>query len=285
MRKGFKRSQLTNQTHKPIQVVVNPTPVVVNAPESTCKRDWFDISMLVLNILVAGVTLFLFNETKEANRISRASMDSANVALGVAKKANEISEANYKLALAISKSDDSISIINLELNRKSVEAQIKSLKETQKQFEIINKPYIEFRDFRWTKFEPDEKFQIAYTIVNLSNATLKITKRRLFLYSNGHPIELKNVKNYNDKRTNETRISYFNKENQISENFISQADIPKAMFDIVVHQMGIKFYFAGEIEYENEATKKRRLYKFYIEKFLPPSTSYSIIYNENIDLN
>jgi len=98
------KTEIEQVNKEPVQVIVN-VPKEENKTANAANR--IAIFGTIINLVLAGLTYMLFQKTIEANKTSQASLSEAQKAVNQAKRANDIAEANYKLAKISSASSDS----------------------------------------------------------------------------------------------------------------------------------------------------------------------------------
>ncbi len=102
---------------------------------------WTDVMMVIISAFLAYYTWQLFNTATDQ---SKSAQESADAAIKAVKQ----DSLNVSNADRIAKIKDSVSRIKdsltIKLANKSLEAQINSLKQAQKDFEIENRPFIVF---------------------------------------------------------------------------------------------------------------------------------------------
>lgn len=121
--------------------------------------EWVGV---VIGVLVAMFTIALFYQTQEATRAATKSAATADNTYreqrfndSIMRSRDSIKSRNDSISQVFS---DSVNTINerkrFELQSKSMEAQIKSvdaqirlMRETQRQFEVLNKPYLQIGNF------------------------------------------------------------------------------------------------------------------------------------------
>lgn len=143
----------------------------------------------IINTLLVILTFVMILITYKANKISKNSVEVAQGALNQATRANDISEKNYLISFRSFLAADSINKANLKLTEQSVNAQIDALKESQKQFEKQNIPYLQLRNFKLMNFEENKKIEIFYWLQNLGSYPARIIDRKFgyFINSNTPP--------------------------------------------------------------------------------------------------
>jgi hypothetical protein len=274
------QSKTENINKEPIQVIVN-IPKEENKTAITANR--ISIIGTIINLALAGLTYMLFQKTIEANKTSQSSLLEAQKAVDQAKRANDIAEANFKLAQISSASSDSINNANLELSKKSVEAQINSIKESQNRFEIENAPFLQIM---YPKIIPklNEQFSIAYHIINISGNPAKITDMATFysLTDSLPPAIPNKIPKDKFKAVN----GYVIKETPIEDKFTFPGILRKREYDMIVDRKAV-VYFYPTFNYINLATNKKRTYKCGMKLvYISPEKTYvEYIYNENHDVD
>lgn len=271
-------SKTENVNKEPIQVIVN-IPKEENKSAITANR--IAIIGTFINLALAGMTYLLFQKTIEANKTSQSALTEAQNAVQESRRANDIAEANFKLAQNSSAYSDSINNINLELSKKSVVTQINSVTESQRQFEKLNMPYLQCDEFSFINMEQDVQPKLSYKTTNLGNYPAKILDRKLGYFF------AQNVPENPNKKIDFSKNSfdvYINKENPKTEIFTAGTLLPKDYYE-AFKDSKIYFFFFGDITYQNEINGKKRVCSFYVKIFAPPSKEYKVIYNKNIDIN
>lgn len=263
---------------EPVQVIVN-IPKEENKAAITANK--IAVIGTFINLALAGMTYLLFQKTIEANNTSQSALTEAQKAVQESKRANDIAEANFKLAQSSSAYSDSINNINLELSKKSVGTQINSVTESQRQFEKLNMPYLQCDEFSFINMEQDVQPKLSYKTTNLGNYPAKILDRKLgYFFAQNIPVNPnKKIDFYNNSFD-----VYINKENPKTEIFTATTTLSKDNYE-AFKDSKIYFCFFGDITYQNEINGKKRVCSFYVKMFAPPSKEYKVIYNKNIDIN
>ena len=132
-------------------------------------------------------TDLLWQGAIEATKTANNSLKETRRAVNEGMHSNNIAEKNYNISKAAFDSSISSSKVasenerkSFELRSKSVAAQIQSLKETQKQFEVANEPYLQYRKFKLPKLEIGKPRIVDFSIENLGNYPVKIYRGKNF---------------------------------------------------------------------------------------------------------
>lgn len=216
------------------------------------NAKWTDIVNTLVNAVLALFTFLLFKEALRQGDVAEKSANAAIRAVDEAKRSNDIAAKNSK--------EDSISFAtNYDLAQQSLQTQINSVKEAQKQFEILNRPYIQMMDFKPIDFVANGYPKIEYTITNLGNYPAKILSGRMGLMLTDtfrNPFKNINMLGHHHHaaviltKGEEYRTSYNPKE--MINSYHAEKIENETWF----------IYAWGELEYINELNKKKMIYRF-----------------------
>lgn len=159
---------------------------------------------------------------------------------------------------------------------KSLEAQINSLKETHRQFDASNEPYIQVKDPTIVEFNPGVPISVNMHFVNLGNYPVHVLSSATFISTSISPPKI------NDLKWSSHRFDNFNayivKESPISFSNRDPRPLDESRYRAVVE--GKYFiYYSGMLIYQNLITKKIKRYKFILK--LTPEQFVEYVYNEN----
>lgn len=235
---------------EPIQVTVN-IPKDENRAATTANK--IAIFGLFINLILAVFTYLLFRKTVEANETSKHSLTEAQKAVDQAKRANDIAEANFKLAQISSVSSDSISNINLDLTKKSVTTQIASIEKSQKEFELENRPLVQIADIKIDSIGADKESVVSFKIVNMGKFPATVTYGKFNLSVGKKELSMQEI----DKKIKDLEWEEINtpisKETTIGQIMRGR---PLSDFENKKYQDGEGFIFLiGEIKYVSFGTK------------------------------
>ncbi len=274
-----------------------PVQVIVNVPKEDNKTaisaNKIAIFGTLINAVLAGLTFMLFQKTVEANRISQLALtestranDISTQALKDSRKADSISVFKDSVISAFNerqylngREKDSITI---SITRKSLESQINSLRESQKQFQIENLAYIECSDFNFASFESNKEPKIAFKIQNVGRVPVKVMGFKLgFFYRNTigfNPDGYLKTLAYESIPT----TFYITKETPRIQFFTAYDKISALHFDAVSKGV-LALFFCGEIKYVNEMNGKKMKYIFNALLNPPPSIEHKMVFLNNIE--
>ncbi len=249
------------------------------------RYQTINVLLLVCTLVIAGTAIYSYTVSKTAAEIAKETLDAAKSYQKQALASQKIAE-NKKDSIEREKFKRDTQLFNLQ--KRSVEAQITSLKETQRQFEISNGAYIQVNKFVFTKSVKKEHTYITQFIIeNVGNQPVKILYGHIDFYD-----MQKKVYSYQ-----EVLDSSFHKNTRVNINYYLIKDNPEVItkeFDESnnynlekAFDQGIyDHYIYGDIYYKNLVTSKKGEYKFavIIPKEKTPDGGYITIKNENTSL-
>jgi hypothetical protein len=240
------------------QVNKEPVQVIVNIPNDENKAattaNKIAIIGTIINLALAGLTYMLFQKTIEANKTSQYSLVEAQKAVEQAKRANDIAESNFKLAQLSSESSDSINNINLGLTKKSIEAQVVSINESQKQFQKGNEPYLQYR-INATYFDDKKTLVFTPSVLNYGKYPAIITDYNILIAT----------EEYDDIQFQKKCTKFSKQNNLVSIDnpwIISTTKIVEPYYS---HSKSHPLFIRGKIIYKNLMTNKTMIYSFKIK--------------------
>lgn len=244
------KTEVEQVNKEPVQVIVN-IPKDENKPAITANR--IAIFGTIINIALAGLTYLLFQKTIEANKTSQASLMEAQKAVDQAKRANDIAEANFKLAQSSSASSDSINSINLELTKKSVSTQISSIQQTQKSFTIENRPLVQLIDLKVDSIGVGITTVVSFGLTNLGKFPAKLLFAKFGLCHG--------INTSTEEAEKIAKLIDYNINNSISNAMnipirISGIPLTEKLFEEYKTNKA-SLYLVGEVFYESFVTAKR----------------------------
>ncbi len=262
-------------------------------PETTkAKRsaayfaNWLTALGITVNVILIFFTIRLYREavsqSQAATDAANAAIESNRIARETMETNNTFSQRNIAMQEADAKSGDTINKKTIEVAQQSLQAQINSLKETQRQFDTENMPYLECKEFTFLTFEPNKPPKIAFQIINFGKTAAKIIKYKVgFFYSpiiqfkpQGYlatiPFDPIPAGLYVTSQYPAVQIMTAN--NSITQEAYNQAIAQKTVM-----------IMCGEIDYINEINSKKRKHIFNVVLYPPPSKETKMVYLENID--
>ncbi len=167
---------------------------------------------------------------------------------------------------------------SLELTKRSIEAQFKSIANLQKQFIIQNEPYLQANGSSAEIDAVSNKLNIICQIQNFGNHPVRVVKSRcqISVVRKDYPDDTKwNIET--QKFLNENY--YVSKESPQEIHLPSSIVFAKNVNDMIVSKSA-DIYFKLECKYVNQITNQTKDFKTYIKIDLK-TTRYVIIENEN----
>ncbi|HEV8082279.1 MAG TPA: hypothetical protein VGP55_03715 [Chitinophagaceae bacterium] len=160
--------------------------------------------------------------------------------------------------------NDSFAKNTLDLSYESLRQQIKSIQETQKEFDIQNTPFLECKKFRVENVAANQRPVTTFGIYLYSQQAQKILKIQFGSLISSNPVNpdvatmksiLRNIQSESRYITRDDPIYIKNETPSVINSSIASHLLLGEWF----------FYMYGEIAYENEVSKKKRLHTFYIK--------------------
>lgn len=243
--------------------------------------NWFNICSLVVNIVLAYFTYALFLQTKTS---TQAAVDAAKEAKRSTDHSIQIDSVNYVRDTASDRKQDEKDRLTIQLANKSLDAQIGSIKETQRQFELSTKPFLQFIDFKVYYNDSDFRINVEPTIVNQGIQPAKI----LFYYNTlffGPDTTVSYIRNNYQGEQKKVIIDwYIIKENPRNYRLGWSNRLAPSLYKNIKDGK-VFVYLFGEMIFENAITKERRkyIYTIRLQIIYPIGSSYTVLENENID--
>jgi len=210
-----------------------------------------------------------------ATKDSKTASNAATIADSTFKATKRYNDSSLKIQERVFKSNDSNS-------KKSLKAQIASLKETQKDFGITNEPYLEITKAYIDTFVVGKFVYVNYIINNLGNYPVKIIGSKAYTAVR----KTDPFKESSNKQSafNNLRIinQYVIKENEMGYSDISPMILTQGNYNAIT-KYGYFFWFFGNIEYINLITKKKKEYRFSIK--MVPNKIGATTYGDNTSIN
>lgn len=133
---------------------------------------WTDKVMVVISAILAFYTFKLFSTASEQTKITIKATDAAIKATSISETNSRRDSINNILARENDRWNKMRDNISLDEQKKSIDAQIKSIQESQKQFNIQNEPFLEIGVLKNTIEK--NKLTIVLAIRNLGRYPVKV---------------------------------------------------------------------------------------------------------------
>jgi hypothetical protein len=277
-----------NTFHQLPNTEVEPIPTEETTPPQNIGGKWnvadkIALFGLLVNISLAIATFMLYYLSVNAANSAKIAADAAKVSADLqivswdstkaAKTQSDIADAEklkrdtdfvnkqktgIDAQIAAFKKNEQYNNEVFRLNSRAMELQIKSLKETQKEFEIENRPLIQVAPVRIDSVSAASKIVVYGIVNNFGKQPAKI------IYMN-----IKSV--YSELRDFSDFASFPKKEINVNMYIAGNSNFPISLrHDNIepeerVNKMlnGKAFeYFIGEVKYINTVTNKTMLYRF-----------------------
>lgn len=162
-------------------------PITINVPESnnaaSIKEQRTANRLARINSIVSAALLFCtlgaLYYTHKSVQISETSVITSQQSLAYARKKDSLSDIKDSInhivdSFSIARQDEK-DILNYRLNEKSLNAQVGSIKETQKQFEKVNRAYLGIDSFSIGDIKPEQPTQIIIKFRNYGKSPAFVT--------------------------------------------------------------------------------------------------------------
>lgn len=241
--------------------------------KETTRSPWNGVTIwtLLISLFALAVSGMVFLQNEKL-------VDSANISA----KASERSASSSEDAVCQQENGNDISLKSFkstnDANEKSLNAQITSLQETQKQFETINKPFLQILP-KTVIFNLDgpNSPQVIFSIANLGNYPIRILGSKV---STGY---LSDIPDFNITKKEFPMNTYLVKD-QPTELSYKLGGIDPQVKDSIKSKVW-KIYCFGSFKFQDLSKVKDNIYRYYfiIEK-IDGEYGIHFQYNKNIKL-
>jgi hypothetical protein len=219
---------------------------------------WTDIGQFILNAILATFTALLFYQTK-------TSTNAAVEAASEAKRANDhtiykdsIGHIEDSSTAIIQRIKDSLTI---DIAQRSLQTQIGTTEEAQKQFILINRPLLQVANLRFSDISDDKILTFEWDIENLgSQPAILLTKAtRTAILSAPPESLLSNILPSPEKFKTDT-LNYYVKNRPV--NMVFLGNHPWGEFISGIRNGSLFLYFFVKLTYQNIITGEISEYRF-----------------------
>lgn len=252
---------------------IEPLLVKINKEKGWSKQEIISVIAIIISASLLVITLVILRNTLHAINISESTLADSRKKDIVNSMRNKIADSLSNVQYERNRIKDSLS---MELARKSLQTQIHSVGESQKQFKVLNRPILQIGDIAIANLKAGEKPVLICQIENVGNFTAKVLTRK---------IKIGYVHNITERIKIGKWVSieiptYVTKETPFTETFSTNDILGKEYYEAVINGV-LKILVIGEIEYVNEVTKDNWIFKFVIEIKPPPSKEFIIRVADN----
>jgi hypothetical protein len=295
-------SETTHKTSNPkdqptISINVSPTPIkiettppVINLPPPDDKHEEKANKIAWLSMLINAGLLVL---TLAAIWYTSKSVNIAAAALQMSKANDSLSSLRMQTADSINadiiKANKIRDSISLRLSEASIQSQLKSINEAQKQFAIEHEPFLQVSDVKVQPFDEDSVVSIEVELENLTKVPVKIMGSHDTMVIAGRSVPERKL------RSHKIEISdhhLYVTDNSAATMIFQPVTLPITLDDFYTKMNnGKDLYFLAVIKYQNLSNEKLKFYRFFLKIHAYPvsdiypdgMTTWTFIKNENLD--
>lgn len=247
------------------------------------KDYGFQIIAIAINATLAWYTAKLYKQATSQSESAQISANAAKDAVAQYRRAND-------LAREVFDSNNHASAQNLSLGERSLQAQIGSVKTTEKDFEIANTPFLQVYCTVDTVRE-GKPMKLKVKLENYGNYPAKIIdyKQTVGAFP---PDSIENFQKiqavYQGKNDTTPLLNQYIVKGEPYEGSIggdSANTLTKDQMQCIEKNKGMIMYYIGYFRYQNLVTKHIRLYKFRLEMEFKTGAKGEFRVNDNIDIS
>ncbi len=217
--------------------------------------NWIAGIAAVISLAVGIVTLYLFSETKKANITTR---DALKHQIHIDSLDSVASVRKDTIDSIVRVKDNFRADSTFKLQKRSLNAQIQSLQETQKEFDIENRPLLQVLNIQFDTLTVGKKLYLKYLYVNSGKQPIKLLTETVKL-------KIQNNKKESDYTLTNPLISPINI--YLIGNAIYQkkwfSGIPiKEDFYKHVRNGDFSLHLIGSCVFKNNVTNRRSIYEY-----------------------
>ncbi|WP_291123010.1 hypothetical protein [Flavobacterium sp. UBA6046] len=286
---AYKRgNNLPNAEHgiSPNQQAANghdiPESVVIVNKEKWAIADKIALFSVIVAAILAYFTYRLYSIASEDSKTANISALAADNSAKIAQKTLEATN-KYDLASLIKQQkaiDDNRKSSQLAFDRanKSLTLQDSSLKETQKEFDIENRPFIQVSDINVDTSSNKYNITVKCNLINTGKQPAQIiSAKTAFIYSN-EP----NFSDFTNLKVNQHETGAYITNGMLSPiTFYGKEDTP-IIYITYVKKGKCYIYLLGEFIYRSVGTHKKYNYKFDLRIGVYPHFEVATIQNADI---
>lgn len=270
--------------------VSQPPTIIVNIPKED-NSEAVKANNLTRTSIIINSALFLI--TLAALWVTKQSVDISKDALNDSRKKDSVTEIKEKkiafLDSIIRARDYIRDSTNIALSKQSLDAQIGTMQESQKQFNIQNKPYIQISAFDLSEIQIGHNVYFKYKVQNLGNQPIILLKRAVAI-SIVENLPFSDISKFKFLKTKipPEEINRYIKGNPLENIFNSSAIFGQETYNGIVNKK-LFFYFYGKFTYKNVVTGTKSVSEFLIYVgmkdgvFSDPADA-SVIYNNEYSI-
>ena len=258
-----------------------PQPFIIKVEKE--KKKWINTQQIIpIFALLISITAVVLNKCSLDNTSKALAINDSTFKRNVIKDSLTFVSNHRRDSLdSIRKEQDfKRDTTNIGLSKNSLETQIKSIKETQKQFELANEPFLEIDSIVIHK-KVGQPLSVDFQINNLNNYTAKIVGAGQGISTKYNPPDLKSVKDAITSIGDNSH--YITSTRPVHMEFSEAPKIFDKRREEYFNSGKFYIYFGVIIVYENMVTGKKKLYKFLGR--IKSDGSYEYLIDDNVYLD
>ena len=235
--------------------VIESNRISREANEIAKKSNWVNFSLLVVTMLLAGAAFYQYSVSKNAAEIAKLTLDSANA---FNSRMFKMQQDAKKSATLQAENKEKLDSQTFNLQKQGLDAQIKSLKETQKEFEVENKPLVQVINFQFDTLMHSKKILISFAFRNYGKQPVKcLTSKYAVDFQTGIEYKEKQKINWNNVIQN----AYLTNSTASFCTWKTGDTINQASVN-AIYNGTISTYVFGSMIYQNTVTSKKWMFNF-----------------------
>lgn len=247
------------------------------------------LGMLIVTAILAIYTYELYNTAAKDSKTADTSASAANQSAKIAQQTlTEIKEYNTeslnKQQASLDKSDVA-NKKNFDRIDKSLDIQDSSLRETRREFEVNNAPYLQIKVVDVSKTEKGKPINISIETENLGAYPAKIESSSIYEATKtiSVPIDEAERDFKKDARAILPDGSYVAKGTPMTHEYLGLVSpLSDTQYEMLMAEKW-SIFIEGTVNYKNLANGQRKVYK-YIIKINARGKGYQYILNDNYDV-
>ena len=265
-------NRFPNRRNKPPQTVKKPQPESeTNDSQSVTKKEWSEaeriaIAGVTVNAILAIVTFMLFTLSKDSTKAAQDSAKAAITADSLSKVYNDSLLTLQNSVIQKADTTDSVKFsrdtATFNLQKKGLDAQIASVKQTQSETEKENEPFLEIKNIEKITLINNSPISLHFKVFNYGKFPVTITgemdKINIVMAGDSE----KTVKNIDfSKIVTKPFEAMVTKEVPYEEVFNSNLPIYDAIITAFRKKITVIIFY-GKINYTDNINNERKEYNY-----------------------
>lgn len=236
--------------------IIEANKIAKEANTIANKSVYINLGLFIGTLLLAFLAWVQYNSSVSALKIAKQTLDSTNMnnhkVFKLQQAANNSADSSEK-----EKSKREIAIFRLQ--KTSDSTQIAALQETQKEFEIENKPFLQVVNFKIDTIISEKKWAIHYDYVNLGKQPIRSVKDSIVVILDTD----KSIRQFENKKASWVgkKINIYLTQQAVFKNEWKGDPIPDFLIK-GIYSKKYSIYLEGKLFYINTQTKKKSKYEY-----------------------